>query len=272
MSQRTFQPAIFALLIIASLASGAESLWTTDFAAAKAKAKAEKKLMLVNFTGSDWCGWCIKLDEEVFSQEKFKTEAPKKFVLVELDFPNKKVLPEALAAQNQKLQGEFNVTGYPTIYVLDADGHAVAKTGYKAGGPEKYMQELDKYATAYEGIVALQAKLPAAKGLDRAKILDEILAAQEKLGTENPDAEKTMQEIISLDADNKGGLKAKYQVKALLASAEKLSEDEKSPKPKRPAKKRAPCPASPTLKSKKPSSLKAKLTSLKRISPTSSRL
>ena len=91
------------------------SLWQTDFAAAKAKAKAENKLLLVDFTGSDWCGWCMKLVAEVFSKDAFKTEAPKKFVLVELDYPTpaKKKQSAELQKQNEGLGQAVQDSGLP---------------------------------------------------------------------------------------------------------------------------------------------------------------
>ena len=83
-------------------------LWLTDFEKAKAQAKAEKKDLLVDFTGSDWCGWCMKLDEEVFSQDVFTASAPKDFVLVKLDYPQKTPQPDELKEQNKKLAEQYH--------------------------------------------------------------------------------------------------------------------------------------------------------------------
>lgn len=208
------------LVLLMASARAEESIWSTDFAAAKAKAKAEKKLMLLDFTGSDWCGWCIKLHKEVFDLEAFKTEAPKKFVLVELDFPQTKKLPVALRTQNDKLQNEYKIEGFPTIVMTDPEGKTYARLGYSPGGPEKYLKELTDAIAAHDKLVALQDKLSAAKGLDRAKTLDQILVAQEKLGLEGADDDKYAAEILTLDPDNKAGLKSKYTIKKLLAEAE----------------------------------------------------
>src|SRR6185369_16163584 len=103
-------------------------------------------------TGSDWCGWCIKLRGEVFDLDPFKAAAPKKFVLVELDYPRQKELPAELKAQNEKLQQEYKIQGFPTIYVMDAEGKPVAKTGYQAGGPEKYLEHLDGFVKAHDTV------------------------------------------------------------------------------------------------------------------------
>jgi len=97
--------------------------WTMDFDAA-CKVASEKKLPLfLNFTGSDWCGWCKLMDKSVFSQEAWKRFAQDQVLLVWIDFPNDKTLvPEKIAARNQALAARFGVEGYPTYIVLDDDG------------------------------------------------------------------------------------------------------------------------------------------------------
>ena len=116
--------------------------WETDFEVAKKRAKAEKKPMLLDFTGSDWCGWCIQLKKEVFSTPEFAKYAKDNLVLVEVDFPQTKKLPKEEAEQNEKLQQEYKIEGYPTIILLNADGKKVASTGYQKGGPQKYIEHL----------------------------------------------------------------------------------------------------------------------------------
>ena len=116
-----------------------EGSWLTDFEAAKAAAKKDQKIILADFTGSDWCGWCIKLKEEVFDTDAFRKWADEKAVLLELDFPKKKELPAELKEQNQKLKQQFGIRGYPTIVLLDADGKEIGRLGYQKGGPEKWI-------------------------------------------------------------------------------------------------------------------------------------
>jgi protein disulfide-isomerase len=116
--------------------------WMTDFEAAKAKAKAENKPMLLDFTGSDWCGWCIKLDEEVFGEAAFKEYASAELVLVEIDFPRGKEQSAELKAQNEKLAEQYGVRGFPTILVLSPEGKLIEQTGYQRGGPEAYVQHI----------------------------------------------------------------------------------------------------------------------------------
>ncbi|MCB1099659.1 MAG: thioredoxin family protein [Verrucomicrobiae bacterium] len=116
--------------------------WETDYAAALARAKAEKKHVLVDFTGSDWCGWCIRLKEEVFDQSAFKQYAKENLILVELDFPRGKELSKKLTSQNEELQQKFEVQGFPTIILLDSKGKEAARTGYKEGGADAYVEHL----------------------------------------------------------------------------------------------------------------------------------
>ncbi|QJE98994.1 thioredoxin family protein [Luteolibacter luteus] len=118
--------------------------WETDFELAKQRAKAENKDILVDFTGSDWCGWCIKLKKEVFDKPEFQEYAAKKLIMVELDFPKRKELPAKEKEQNDKLAEKYDVQGFPTILLLNSKGREVNRTGYQEGGPEKYIEHLKK--------------------------------------------------------------------------------------------------------------------------------
>jgi thioredoxin-related protein len=127
---------IFLMMVLlgVALAARAEDLaWLTDAAKAQEQAKAEKKLVLLDFTGSDWCGWCIRLHKEVFSKPEFAEYAKKNLVLVEVDFPNKKKLSKEQQEANQALQKKYAVRGYPTIILLDGSGVKVGQLGYDAG-------------------------------------------------------------------------------------------------------------------------------------------
>ena len=124
----------------AAIAIGGE--WGTDWEAAKAQAKKENKPIFINFTGTDWCGWCIKLDKEVFSKDAFKAYARDNLVLLKLDFPRRKMLPKEKSARNQELAEIFGIRGFPTIVLLGADGKEKARTGYQRGGAEAYVEHL----------------------------------------------------------------------------------------------------------------------------------
>jgi protein disulfide-isomerase len=108
--------------------------WTTDYKAALVQAKAQNKLVLLDFTGSDWCGYCQLLDKEVFSQQSFKDFAGKNYILVTVDFPHQTQLPDDLKQQNDALSAQFQINGYPTLIVLDADGKELGRqVGYDPG-------------------------------------------------------------------------------------------------------------------------------------------
>lgn len=116
--------------------------WKTNFETALAEAKNQNRSVLVNFTGSDWCGWCIKLDKEVFSQDAFKQFADDELVLVKIDFPRKKQQSAEVIDQNERLLKQYNVRGFPTILLLSPEGKLIGKTGYEAGGAEAYVEHI----------------------------------------------------------------------------------------------------------------------------------
>ena len=140
---KTILRTTFALIASSTIALAGE--WMTDWEAAKAKAKAENKPILINFTGTDWCGWCIKIEKEVFSKQAFKDYAEKNLVLMEVDFPKKKKQSPELKKQNKALDKEFSIEGYPTVYLLDAEGKKISEEiGYREGGPEAYTKHLQE--------------------------------------------------------------------------------------------------------------------------------
>ncbi|MDB6173922.1 MAG: thioredoxin [Chthoniobacteraceae bacterium] len=137
----------FAIALVGLAASSfAKEGWTEDFDKGLATAQAEKKIALVDFTGSDWCSWCIKLDKEIFSQPKFKEYAAKNLVLVEIDFPQIKALPKEQKAQNDKLAKKYSIEGYPTVVVLNSEGKQIAQLGYMTGGAEAFIAKLEALA------------------------------------------------------------------------------------------------------------------------------
>ena len=137
--------ALLATCVVAQvMVSGGE--WTTDLPKALAKAKAEKKMVLLDFTGSDWCSWCIKFNKDVLSTAEFKQYAAKDLALVEVDFPNQKKLPAELKKANAALKDKYKVDGYPTFVVLNGDGKEVGRqVGYSEGGPKPFIAKLQSY-------------------------------------------------------------------------------------------------------------------------------
>ncbi len=139
-------PLVLAISVfLAGQFARAESGWLNDYKKAQEEAKAANKFLLLNFTGSDWCGWCIKFDKEVLSQPQFKDYARNNLVLVELDFPRAKAQSAEVRKQNRELAQHYEVVGFPTIVVLNSDGQAVWHyDGYFPGGPEAFIAELQK--------------------------------------------------------------------------------------------------------------------------------
>ncbi len=118
--------------------------WYPTLEEALEVAKGTDKKIVINFTGSDWCNWCIKLDEEVFSQPEFIEYAKEKLVMVKLDYPQNTPQDENQKKYNQQMLKIFQVQGFPTILVADANFQPIAKTGYVAGGAENYIKHLEE--------------------------------------------------------------------------------------------------------------------------------
>lgn len=116
--------------------------WMTNYRDAAQKAKAEKKPILLFFTGSDWCGWCKKMENEILGTPEFASAAAGKFIFVFLDFPMNKTLPSDITAQNAELKQKYGVTGYPTVILLDSNENFLAETGYRSGGGKSYADYL----------------------------------------------------------------------------------------------------------------------------------
>ncbi|MEO8352301.1 MAG: thioredoxin family protein [Chthoniobacteraceae bacterium] len=120
--------------------------WEDEFDKGVAKAKSENKMALVDFTGSDWCVWCIKLDKEIFSKQEFKDYAKENLVLVEVDFPQLKPLPKEHQERNNELAKKYEIEGYPTVVVLSSEGKEIGRLGYMEGGPKAFVAALKKIA------------------------------------------------------------------------------------------------------------------------------
>lgn len=172
-----------------ALPVSAGETWYDDYDEAAKVAQESGKHLLVDFTGSDWCHWCIKLEEEVFAHEEFDAGVAKNFVLVRLDFPND---PEIKAKvpnpeRNQALSEQYGVQGFPTVLLLTVNGEVFGRTGYQAGGPEAYVEHLDEMLSGgLETLKAIQKTLAAyeaAEGAERDAQLDAIL---ELLAGEEP--------------------------------------------------------------------------------------
>ena len=224
---------LLALTALASLTFStvqAAEGWTEDFEAAKKLAAEEKKDLLMDFTGSDWCTYCIKLQKEVLSKPEFIATVPKSFVLVELDYPQEKAQDEKIKAQNEKLQKEYSIDGYPTVLLADASGRVYAKTGYMPGGAAPYLAQIEEFQALRVKRDASFTKAAAAEGLAKATALHEGLKV---LDPEIVDRyySKEIDEIIKLDTEDTLGHKKGQEVgKAsaeLMATLEALHGEHK---------------------------------------------
>ena len=148
---------LLATLALTLPATAQQGTWLTDFEAAKATAKKEQKLILADFTGSDWCHWCKKLKQEVFEKSEFKAWAKENVVLLELDFPRRGKQGNELRKQNRELGERFTIQGYPTILFLDAAGKKVGQMGYAKGGATKWI-ELAKEQMLTDSAAAAEAQ------------------------------------------------------------------------------------------------------------------
>jgi len=126
-------------------ATSTASSWSTDYKKAQDEARASRKLVLINFTGSDCCGYCIQLDRAILSQPQFKDYANRNLILVEIDFPRQKPQSVEIRKQNQELAERYQVEGFPTLVVLNGEGKTLWRyDGFYTGGIAAFLAELDK--------------------------------------------------------------------------------------------------------------------------------
>ena len=144
------------IIIVLTQSNNAQTVdlnWHTDLSKAVSISINEKKPIMLFFTGSDWCGWCMRLKKEVFNHEKFKIWSDDKIILVELDFPRRKKLEPNILNQNRELARIFGVSGYPTCWLVKpqilenskVNFLKLGKLGYVAGGTDKWISVAEKF-------------------------------------------------------------------------------------------------------------------------------
>lgn len=144
------------LLFFVSVSIGAQAqeklTWHTDMGEAIKLSQKSKKPLLLFFTGSDWCGWCKRLQKEVLTTPEFAEWAKKNVVLVELDFPRSGTQTNEIKQQNAQLAQVFGIRGYPTVWIASADKGKdnkinftpIGSTGYVAGGPKAWLDSANQ--------------------------------------------------------------------------------------------------------------------------------
>ncbi len=162
-----------AACLLSPLTAGLD--WHTDLKAASERATKEQKDLFLKFTGSDWCSWCKRLEQEVFAHESFAKATSEHFIFVELDYPrDRSKLGDETIQQNDRLKIQYAVRGFPTVYLCDAAGRPYARTGYLKGGPQGYLAHLESLrenkTTRDEGFAAArdQSGRARAAGLEQA--------------------------------------------------------------------------------------------------------
>lgn len=120
--------------------------WLTDLPTALARAQKENKAVLLDFTGSDWCGWCQKLKREVFDQFDFACYANPNLIMVEVDFPRRKSQSLDQINANSNLAVKYGIEGYPTIILLNSNGQQIGRTGYVEGGTSAFIARINQFA------------------------------------------------------------------------------------------------------------------------------
>ena len=160
--------------------------WTMDFDAATKLAKEKGLPMMLNFTGSDWCGWCKLMDKEVFGKAEWQEYAAKNAVLVTLDFPkDKTIVPKKYVSRNKDLQKQFGVGGYPTYVVLDSDGKT--KLGQLGAGqgktPKSFIKEFEDLTRLSASNIAAYVKAHPDKSKDYMKAIAELKESKASLKT-----------------------------------------------------------------------------------------
>ena len=203
-----FKKTLCALLMLATMAPAWAAEWMTDLEAAKAKAAAENKAVLIDFTGSDWCGWCIRLRKQVLDTPAFETYAKDKFVLLEVDLPQNPKFDAKLRARNEEICTQYGVSGFPTILVITPQGEL-------AGGFSGFRQSVDAAAKPLDAALATAALLKQAETQQGAELLATLVQAYKSLPEElQGNAVALRDRIVALDPQDTTGIGRLARVEA----------------------------------------------------------
>jgi len=169
-----FHHFLVAWILLACVTTGAglsaAEPWLTDLPAAQARARTEDKAVLVHFSGSDWCGWCMKLRKEVFGKPEFAAYARSNLVLVAVDFPKHSPVEPAVQSANQRLVEQFRVQGFPTLILLDSQGQRLGNVNYAQGGTKTFLTELERLRQISREAVSAKSDLAGKRAGDKASV------------------------------------------------------------------------------------------------------
>ncbi len=217
---------VFVLILAASGASASKGeQWLTDMDRAQQVARDEGKDIFMFYTGSDWCTWCIVLEKEVLSQPEFLQYAAKNLVLVELDFPkDTQLLSKEQKAHNAKWLERFPPAGYPTVLLTDASVNRYAKTGYRAGGVQPYIEHLRALKSVPAELAAIMSQADLAVGIERARLLDRALGIEGAIVDSNA-LKAQIVRLLTADAEVEK-LRVKYIKPVPVIKGDKELQDE----------------------------------------------
>lgn len=220
--QAMYHASAFFLIPAALVAPALGAEWLTDFDAAKARAAQEGKAVLIDFTGSDWCGYCIKLRRDVFDKENFADYAKDKFILLEIDQPRKAKMDPAQLAANRKLAETYGVDGYPTVLVVDSEGTLMGGFCGYPGSSDEVQDLLDE---AYDNYKKL-------RDAGKDKKLEVLRSIYDELDEDLQEcADSLRRAIVAADPEDQAGLR-----KSMAAKEERrgiLDELHEAPTPQR---------------------------------------
>ena len=193
-------------MLLAALVPALAAEWMTDLEAAKAKAAAENKAVLIDFTGSDWCGWCIRLRKQVLDTPAFETYAKDKFVLMEVDVPQNPKFDPELRKRNEQLCEQFSVDGFPTIMVITPQGEVV-------GGFSGFKPTVDATAQALNAALATAGLLKKAESQQGAEQLATLVQAYKSIPEDfHRQVAPLRQRIVALDPQDTTGMVRQQRV------------------------------------------------------------
>ena len=259
-----FRPLLCAAIALVAPLAQAETLFSDNLDEARAHAKTSHKDILVDITGSDWCGYCKLLDKQIFETPLFKETAPKSFELVQLDFPSERKqkaenIPAETMTKRKAWKREIQSGSFPDVLVLDETGRVYARTGYRIGGADPFLQHVEELRSRRVKRDAARALAAKTTGAERAAHLDaaltaldndelmtqyyaaerkEIMQADPKLGAkyteiarklarmrhvlmlyQEPDAAKKLESLKAFAADTKEPVEARQSALRMAASS-----------------------------------------------------